>query len=237
MAATLTGVAFSQFLLTTNRWLRLAWGGLLAVLLAVMAALATGGDLIKTSADLFADLFYDYLPYLTLGEGSDNIRELSGREPLWDDLWKQVPDTLFLGHGYGAFWTSETLNRIYASIGWPAVNAHNGYLDELLGTGLIGLTLFAAFLIRSFARAAACEGPAKRDGVLVMTWIVVFCCFNSMDSILQNLHSHMPAYFLLIAIYALSARSSRWRESEAIELSLSPSLNPHELISQAKGLK
>ena len=43
------------------------------------------------------------------------------------------------GAGFAAFWSPENYARLELIIGGSAVSAHNGYLEELLNTGIVGL--------------------------------------------------------------------------------------------------
>lgn len=208
--STLCSVALAQYLLAPRKGLeRLAWGLVLTGCCIALVDLSTGGLLMMTAADASADLLQDWLPYLTLGVGEDNITSLSGREPLWHELLRILPNSLWTGQGFGAFWTPERLQQIYAVTGWPAVNAHNGFLDEMLATGIIGLALAVAFLVKWFRIASEYCRFEKREGVLMISWIVLFLCFNTMDSIFQMLHSQFPALLLFTSIYALSEQWKR----------------------------
>ena len=72
---------------------------------------------------------------------------LTGRTDIWAESLKAARDNLVLGEGFGAFWTlgssegSDGARRISARLAEPVANAHNGLLDLLLTTGLIGVTL------------------------------------------------------------------------------------------------
>jgi O-antigen ligase len=46
------------------------------------------------------------------------------------------------GAGFATFWSPENYARLELIIGGSAVSAHNGYLEELLNTGIVGLAHF-----------------------------------------------------------------------------------------------
>jgi exopolysaccharide production protein ExoQ len=76
---------------------------------------------------------------------------LTGRIPLWAELishvWVQKP---ILGYGFGALWNQEAFRiSMQTKVGWlyPVYFSDNGYLDLLLNTGLIGLSLFIVFFV------------------------------------------------------------------------------------------
>jgi O-antigen ligase len=81
---------------------------------------------------------------------------LAGRIPLWIDLisrtWTAKP---ILGYGFGALWNQEAFRiSMQTRLGWryPVYFGDNGYLDILLNTGLIGLSLFVVFFVITGAR-------------------------------------------------------------------------------------
>jgi O-antigen ligase len=69
---------------------------------------------------------------------------------------------LFLGHGFGGFWTAET-------IAYQGVNSvHNGYLEVILHLGFVGLILVSVFLVSSCRRA---QGIMKWDFYGASLWL------------------------------------------------------------------
>lgn len=81
---------------------------------------------------------------VVLARGSDeSIGSFSGRLPLWESLWPVLSGHLWLGLGFGAFWSPKTVQALAAH--WTPTSTHNGYLELIADVGLIGLTL--SFLI------------------------------------------------------------------------------------------
>jgi O-antigen ligase len=81
---------------------------------------------------------------------------LTGRGDLWPLVFQKIWERPWLGYGYGAFWdglNGESSSIWYAS-GWKPPNSHNGFLDILLGLGLLGMSLLAiGFFTSSVPRA------------------------------------------------------------------------------------
>src|SRR5205807_2441476 len=92
--------------------------------------------------NVFGPLMDTLWSYVTLEGSTNDTTSLTGRVPLWDTLGQAVQESPWIGHGFGAFWTADTLVYVNQQVHWTAVTAHNGFLDEVLGTGTIGLTLF-----------------------------------------------------------------------------------------------
>lgn len=71
---------------------------------------------------------------------------LTGRTDIWAYLVPLAEEKLFLGHGFGGFWTDEIREK-------TSSHAHNGYLDLILNIGLLGHILFSIFLIQCCRKA------------------------------------------------------------------------------------
>jgi O-antigen ligase len=69
---------------------------------------------------------------------------LTGRSDIWDAVSSKIQERLWLGFGYGGFWTGEDGESasIWQIVGWQVPHAHNGFLDLTLDLGLIGLIVF-----------------------------------------------------------------------------------------------
>ena len=65
---------------------------------------------------------------------------LTGRTEIWAYLVPYATQKLFLGYGFGGFWTEAIREK-------TSSHAHNGYLDLILNTGLFGHILFSMFLL------------------------------------------------------------------------------------------
>ena len=172
-------------------------------LTSVLADLVTGGSIfINLLVDGYGSIA-NWLPWLTLGEGLRNITSLSGRLPLWQMLYPYIDSRLWVGRGFGAFWNPARFIEAYQAAGWRAVSAHNGFLDELLATGLIGLSLYLAFwlagMVTAFRLGRLYSLPF---GYMVAGWLLLFLLFNSLESIFQ-MFFQLPTFLSLIALFAL----------------------------------
>ncbi len=105
----------------------------------------------------------------------------TGRAGLWsyllDNVISQRP---LLGHGFGALWLQDSFRlALRDALGWayPVVIGDNGYVDILLHVGAIGLVIFAAVLVMSWARTARLAFRERTllafVPVLVMTYVLI----------------------------------------------------------------
>ncbi len=174
------------------------------VLLLVQVDLATGGHLVVSGLTMLEDSFSSALPYLSIGNGIDDLLSLDGHVPLWKALWPMFQQHALLGHGFGAFWNPARFDMILTEVEWPAVVAHNGFLDELLGTGVVGLSLFLAFLGSGIRSSLQHVRTDRRVGYLVLGWLLLFLASNTMGSILQDYFQY-ATLFTFTALFAMLA--------------------------------
>ena len=84
-----------------------------------------------------------YLGRMTLIDFSSALNRdstLTGRSVAWDELIPYASKKPLLGYGWGGFWTNAKQEALH----FPA---HNGYLETMLNTGIIGTFVFIVFLI------------------------------------------------------------------------------------------
>ena len=90
------------------------------------------------------DFLPDVLDFL------EDPRALTGRTQVWEMLVEYAEDHLLLGSGYGSFWAIGNASPVNAlGNAWlSTLNVgHNGYLDLLVQTGAVGLTIGVAALV------------------------------------------------------------------------------------------
>lgn len=101
---------------------------------------------------------------------------LTGRVPLWEFLISMGLERPFLGYGYGAFWQGPTgpSAPVWMFFRW-ANQAHNGYIDLWLETGLIGLLLSLILLLRVLIRTG--QRGLRKEGVKVWEFAFLYSVF------------------------------------------------------------
>ena len=74
---------------------------------------------------------------------------LTGRKFLWQLMFVEIQKHPWLGTGYGGFWTNGPgpSATLVSRLNWgPPVQAHNGYIDIVNETGLVGLLMLLGVL-------------------------------------------------------------------------------------------
>ena len=82
----------------------------------------------------------------SLAEVFDDPASLTGRVQIWPVLLDYVSNHLWLGSGYGSFWAIGDASPIFEfDNSWLMTidHSHNGYLETLVHTGVIGLALLS----------------------------------------------------------------------------------------------
>ena len=80
---------------------------------------------------------------------------ITGRTFLWDAAKATISSSPLVGHGYRAYWQSDSLgaNAVKAAIGLPvdsAFNFHNEYLEAGVDLGILGISLLVLYLLVLF---------------------------------------------------------------------------------------
>jgi O-antigen ligase len=102
----------------------------------------------------------------------------TGRNDIWEFTLAHIAQRPIVGFGYQAFWrTSELVNNWtwLESWGYRASDAHNGYLDIAVTTGLVGLVLALGWVlvqpILDQIRSSATRVDPALNMMFVQTWL------------------------------------------------------------------
>jgi O-antigen ligase len=127
-----------------------------------------------------------------------HLSSLTGRLPLWKELWKAAEDRLWLGHGMGAFWNVKSVTKYSRMFGWHIPHAHNAYLDLILQMGVIGMAMHVIWLVGTGIVALGRYDRWLRPGDLFVT------CFMAFEIVHGISESKLPgsgeAGFLMLAV-------------------------------------
>jgi O-antigen ligase len=150
---------------------------------------------------------------------------LTQRTTIWSALLQNLRERPLLGVGWAAFWdVGEKFNPINAPENAffrdaSLINtAHNGYIDMMLQTGLIGLTLkllVIARLMYVYARLVVRPGlalPDRRAFAVLMACALAAVVNNMTESIIFRPGDAFGFTFQMIYLIGEYARvqSARW---------------------------
>lgn len=128
---------------------------------------------------------------------------LSGRTLLWADLLDFASDHRWLGYGFDSFWTPDHIAFISVRRGWVITQAHSGYIETLLDTGLLGLGVLTATLVGG-ARAAIRRFRATHTALaLFAVAMFVWYLVNMIPEAMPESHFSTFVVMILLAHFAL----------------------------------
>jgi exopolysaccharide production protein ExoQ len=102
---------------------------------------------------------------------------LSGRVGIWESVMPFIETHPILGSGYGSFWAIGYSSPIYETAVTEFVtqigHSHSGYIEVLLTTGLVGLTLaiIALMIVPYYRFANPLNSDVKLSAMLFSMWL------------------------------------------------------------------
>lgn len=125
----------------------------------------------------------------------------TGRTELWGDLFNEAKKHLLVGRGFSGFWVveNENLTLLYEKYVWLPNEAHLGYLDILIETGLIGLVLLLLMIFFYF------KNLVKLNTSHFWKWLFIAALIvNFQESTLfrQNVLTGVLFNYAYLALYA-----------------------------------
>jgi exopolysaccharide production protein ExoQ len=129
------------------------------------------------------------LAFTTFSFFSDDLVGVVGRDMTFTGrtyIWRVVLDAIWqrpiLGYGYFAATADFMRPLLIVQVGSPAVDAHNGYLDVLLGTGIVGLAILlfciSSVIARGIRRAKTSIGRESDCFLLLVTFPISSLFFS-----------------------------------------------------------
>ncbi len=141
------------------------WGALTVAVMLLMGLLF--------SADVFLALL-----------GKDAT--LTGRTKIWGAILTLIPQHPWLGYGYAAVWSDD---RPWAPLAWIVKlagfrpgHAHNSWLEQWLGIGLIGLIAWAGYFLQTSTQAVIALYRSK-GAYLAVPFLLVYTLTSLSESI------------------------------------------------------
>lgn len=146
---------------------------------------------------------------------------LESRTNVWTlvlETWKQRP---LFGQGWMAMWTDSAFQeRVTRVANSPLPNAHNGYLEVLLGIGLVGGIVFVVFL------AGLVRHVWRIDRVVAdrrATWVVAVTAYAFVVNLMETfVGANLLVWVLLVAAGASSVTGGWKGPASPSPVSLSP---------------
>jgi O-antigen ligase len=156
------------------------------------------GTYIYYAENVLQTILGPLVPILTRGN-PEAAANLTGRVPLWQALIDQVWQHPWLGAGFAAFWSPSNVAQLGSSAVLGRASAHNGYLEELLNTGVVGLTILLAFCLGTLTVALRRARRGDPLGWLLFLFIVFYLMLNLTNALTQE-YFQPPFVLVLVAL-------------------------------------
>jgi O-antigen ligase len=136
----------------------------------------------------------------------------TGRVPLWTRLIPYIKARILLGYGFGeAFWSGGAgkplTEEMYSSTGWGPTLSHNGYIEAILGTGLIGFVFYILFFFQTaYFSIAYFLRERVVYSLLFIAWFVQVMLINIAENKFGTLEIFF--WFLLVVAFIFSLRKT-----------------------------
>lgn len=110
---------------------------------------------------------------------------LTQRTDIWQFALSKIAQRPWLGYGYEVFWGAGADSpSVREGPGFVAQmpHAHNGYLDIVLQTGLVGLAIFGCMILTGLHAAGRLARTAPALATLVLSLIVFSLLYNLLET-------------------------------------------------------
>jgi O-antigen ligase len=102
---------------------------------------------------------------------------LTGRTQIWS-LLREMAVHPWIGAGYQSFWVGERLRQIWERAGSDILQAHDGYLEQYLELGYIGVGFIFALMLSGLAKIRRLCQRDYQAGVLMLCFLVIPTLYN-----------------------------------------------------------
>jgi exopolysaccharide production protein ExoQ len=165
---------------------------------------------------------------------SDNVYALLGRNPTLTnrtEVWallRSFQSDIWIGTGFMSFWSGERMNQMWSLVGAAINQAHNGYLEQYLNLGLVGLSLMCGLLLNALFSARRQMTQDGRMGALRVAVLMAAVLYNYTEASFYGINNMW--LMTMLALMQVSPGILRKPENAP---SAQPTLPPHGATTQA----
>jgi exopolysaccharide production protein ExoQ len=127
---------------------------------------------------------------------------LTDRTLIWAVLLPIAMQKPILGHGFGGFWLTGKTSY------FDVLEAHNGYLDVLIGLGFSGLLLTLVYLLSSSRKAHRELSNDFEWGSLWICFLIMTVVHNIAETSIDSFAGHLTALILFFSVSSTRVSSS-----------------------------
>ena len=145
---------------------------------------------------------------------------LTSRTDIWDVV-KGLEADLLVGTGFMSFWTGDRLELIWSTLGEGLNQAHNGYLEQYLNLGSIGVAFIGVIMLSGLLKVRKHMDVDPPGAMLRLCCIVIAVLYNYTEASFYGINNLW--LLLLLGIIDISGRGGIKRtEISAINKSGKP---------------
>jgi O-antigen ligase len=140
------------------------------------------------------------------GEKAATVKDLTGRTQFWQLAAQLIAEKPVAGYGYevaGGVWSESAVSEgtFVSQWGSSKTSLHNGYLEVVLGTGILGLSLWLMVLFMPIPRLVM--APMSDSKAYVLMFMTQFLMLNFFESAISTSRSVGSLGFWLAWVMAL----------------------------------
>ena len=161
--------------------------------------------------------FFNFIGTDAFFEAIGKDPTLSSRTEIWKQVWEAIQLKPWLGYGSAAFWDGLEGPSKYVELAVRAkvAYAHNGFLDILLGTGFIGLSLFlisfSVTTIRSLILLRTTNTVESFWPLLFLTYLIFT---NLTEGTLASLTNIFWVLYSMITFSLIAAKKNQYLDND-----------------------
>lgn len=139
---------------------------------------------------------------------------LTGRTRIWSAATRQIHANPTFGYGYGAVWDDKDLwaplAKISKEAGFVARHAHSSWIEQSLGLGLVGFTLWALWFGETMIRALI-SIFTRKNAYLAAPYLAAYALSTLTESVTLIWNELIWVMFVTIAVkLALGERAPQF---------------------------
>jgi exopolysaccharide production protein ExoQ len=147
----------------------------------------------------------------------DSVIRILGRDPslthrtiTWDVVRGMVVNPL-VGVGYQSFWLGERLEIIWEKLGAHFIQAHNGYLEQYLNLGLVGVAFIGGIILSGLLKVRKYLYVDYPAAMLRLCFIVTAVLYNYTEAAFYGINNIW--LLLLLGVIEISDQQRPYKES------------------------
>lgn len=128
---------------------------------------------------------------------------LTGRTRIWAGVMRQIELRPWTGYGYGVVWD---VKDAWAPLAWIVkdadfvpIHAHNSWLEQWLGLGVVGLGAFGLFFLQALAFGAVAVFRDK-GAYLALPVLVIYSLMTLTESMAVTYNDFRWVLFVIVAV-------------------------------------